>query len=179
MTKKHKHKIKKEPTKKKKVKEVNPNEERLEVPGALKALCIMSFIGFIYCLLLDSSDYLAYSNYGELAASADQTAFETMENRMREFEMNDIDVSGEGMERLGLMAIYRTIFDVLAMVGTALMFFKVRKGYYIYVLFQAFYIIVPFAMFGLPALIIFGKGMFMIPVIYVGLFTTQLKHLTR
>jgi hypothetical protein len=162
-------------------KEPKVPEVKLEVPGALKALCVLSFLGFIYCLLLDSSDYLAYSTINEFRAdvNADQAALEVLEERMELFRLNDIDVSDEGMERLGLMAIYRTIFDVLAMVGTALMFFQVKKGYYIYVIFQVLYVIVPFIMFGVSAFAIFDKGMVMIPIIYIGLFTTQLKHLKR
>ncbi len=154
-------------------------EVKLEVPNGLKLLCIFSFIGFIYCLLLDTSDYLAYSNYHELSSSADQSAFELMEERMAKYELNDIDTSDKGMSKLARMSIYRTIFDVIAMVGTALMFFRVKRGFYIYAVSQFLYVAIPFFMFGLSTFAIFDKGMVMIPIIYIGLFTTQIKHLTR
>lgn len=181
MTKKHKNKIKKSPKLTSKNKEPKVPEVKLEVPGALKALCILSFVGFIYCLLLDSSDYLAYSTIDEFRTdvNADQAALESLEERMEMFRLSDIDVSDAGIVRLELMSIYRTIFDILAMVGTALMFFQVKRGYYIYVLFQVCYVITPFIMFGVSAFAIFDKGMVMIPIIYIGLFTTQLKHLNR
>jgi hypothetical protein len=154
-------------------------EVKLEVPSGLKILCIFSFIGFIYCLLLDTSDYLAYSNFHELATSADQSAYELMEERIANYEMNDIDTSDKGMDKLARMSIYRTIFDVIAMVGTALMFFRVKRGFYIYAVSQFLYVAIPFFMFGLSTFAIFDKGMVMIPIIYIGLFTTQIKHLTR
>lgn len=154
-------------------------EVKLEVPNGLKFLCLFSFLGFIYCLLLDTSDYLAYSNFHELATSADQSAFELMEERMAKYEMNDIDISDKGMTKLARMSIYRTIFDVIAMVGTALMFFRVKRGFYIYAVSQFLYVAIPFFMFGLSTFAIFEKGMVMIPIIYIGLFTTQIKHLTR
>ncbi len=181
MTKKHKQKVKKSNKQPKKASKPLVDEVKLEVPGALKALCILSFIGFIYCLLLDSSDYLAYSTINEFRTdvNADQEALEMLEERIENFRLSDIDVSDAGLHRLSLMAIYRTIFDILAMVGTALMFFQVRKGYYIYVIGQVLYVIVPFLMFGISTFAIFGKGMVMIPIIYIGLFTTQIKHLNR
>ncbi len=154
-------------------------EVKLEVPNGLKFLCLFSFLGFIYCLLLDTSDYLAYSNFHELATSADQSAFELMEERMAKYEMNDIDISDKGMNKLARMSIYRTIFDVIAMVGTALMFFRVKRGFYIYAVSQFLYVAIPFFMFGLSTFAIFEKGMVMIPIIYIGLFTTQIKYLTR
>lgn len=181
MSKKHKNKVKRSPKLTSKNKEPKTAEVKLEVPGALKAICILSFIGFIYCLLLDSSDYLAYSTINEFRTdvNADQAALESLEERMETFRLSDIDVSDAGIVRLELMSIYRTIFDILAMVGTSLMFFQVKKGYYIYVFFQVCYVLVPFIMFGVSAFAIFDKGMVMIPIIYIGLFTTQLKHLNR
>lgn len=155
------------------------NEVKLEVPVGLKVLCILSFLGFIYCLVRDTGDYFAYSNYQELAESADQTAFEKMETRLVEFEKNDVNVSDAGMQQLALSAIYRTIFDVLAMVGTALMYFRIKRGFYLYGLFQLLYVIVPFAMFGIGAMVVYDKLALVPPLIYLILFTTQFKYLDR
>jgi len=67
----------------------------------------------------------------------------------------------------------------LAMVGTALMFFQIRKGYFIYAFFQLLYVLLPVILFAGDAFTIMDKRLLIIPLIYVALFTTQLKHLTR
>lgn len=158
-------------------KEANSGEIKLEVPTSLKVLCILSFIGFVFCLVRDSSDYFAYSNYDEIGQGTE--AFDKMETRLAEFDKNDIDVSPLGMEKLTLSATYRTIFDVLAMVGTALMYFRIKRGFYIYGMFQLLYVIVPFAMFGIGAMVVYDKLALVPPLIYLILFTTQFKHLNR
>lgn len=160
-----------------KKKESDPSEIKLEVPTSLKALCILSFIGFVFCLVRDSSDYFAYSKYDEISEGTE--AYDKMETRLAEFEKNDIDISPAGMEQLTLSATFRTIFDVLAMVGTALMFFRIKKGFYIYGAFQLLYVIVPFAMFGIGAMVVYDKLALVPPLVYLILFTTQFKHLNR
>lgn len=162
-----------------KEKKTNPKEVETLLPPGLKVLLILSFIGFIYCLVRDTGDYFAYTNFDELAKSADQTAFEKLESRLATFEKNDIDISDAGLERLALAAIFRTIIDVLAMVGTALMYLRIKKGFYIYGLFQLLYVIVPFAMFGIGAMVVYDKLALVPPLIYLILFTTQFKHLNR
>lgn len=158
-------------------KKANPVEVKLEVPASLKALCILSFVGFIFCLVRDSSDYFAYANFQDISQGTE--AFDKMETRLAEFEKNDIDISPSGMNKLTLSATYRTIFDVLAMVGTALMYFRIKRGFYIYGLFQLLYVIVPFAMFGIGAMVVYDKLALVPPLIYLILFTTQFKHLNR
>lgn len=176
--KKNKHSNKKKVHSQKKS-EKKTQEVKLDVPVGLKVLCILSFLGFIYCLVRDTGDYFAYSNVEELAKSADQTAFEKLETRLVEFEKNDIDISDSGLNKLALVAIYRTIFDVLAMVGTALMYFRIKKGFYIYGVFQLLYVIVPFVMFGIGAMVVYDKLALVPPLIYLILFTTQFKYLNR
>ncbi|MCB9197318.1 MAG: hypothetical protein H6600_02590 [Flavobacteriales bacterium] len=165
--------------KKKDASQGSVREEILVVPQSLKILCVLSFMGFIYCLVKDTSDYFAFSNIQELAKSADQSAYEMMETRLEFFKKNDIDISDKGQQRIALMAIYRSIFDILAMVGTALMYFRIKRGFYIYGVFQLLYVIVPFIMFGIGAMVIYDKLALVPPLIYLILFTTQFKHLNR
>lgn len=158
---------------------VSANEVKLSVPVGLKILCVLSFLGFIYCLVRDTGDYFAYSNFEEIKESADQTAFEKLETRFADFEKNDIDTSESGRNRLAILAIYRTIFDILAMVGTALMYFRIKKGFYLYGAAQLLYVIIPFIMFGIGAMVIYDKLALVPPLIYLILFTTQFKYLDR
>lgn len=164
---------------KSKKKTVQSKEEKLDVPQTLKILCILSFIGFIFCLVRDTSDYFTYSNVNEFANSSEQAAYEALETRLDTFKKNDIDIGPAGLMRLTLLSTYRTIFDILAMVGTALMYFRIRKGFYIYGAFQLLYVVVPFAMFGIGAMVIYDKLALVPPLIYLLLFTTQFKHLNR
>jgi len=181
MTKKRKkNKPKIKPKLRSKNKEKSEVEEvNLDLPTGLKILCILSFIGFIWTLTFDAADYMAFSNVEEMKVSNDQASWELMEDRLIGFEKAGIDVSKEGTERFVLMYALRSILNVLAMVGTALMFIRVRKGFYFYAIFQFLYVFTPIFMFGIASFAIFDKGSFMIPLIYVALFTSQTKHLTR
>lgn len=159
----------------------NKVEEKvsLNVPTGLKFLCIMSFLGFVYYLVQDTSQYLAYANFEELRESANQEAFELMETKLLTLENNGVDVSADGLFAISRMFIYLSVISVFAMVGTALMFFQIRKGYYIYIFFQLLYVLLPVFLFKSQAFTIMEKSLMMIPLIYIGLFTTQIKHLTR
>ncbi len=163
----------------------NKNELKLDVPSSLKILCILSFLGFIYCLVRDTGDYFLYSNFEEIKQGDDQLAFEQLETKLVEFEKNDLFVDDGGEQRdqfldqLALAGIYRTILDILAMVGTALMYFRIKKGFYVYGVFQLLYVVVPFAMFGIGAMVVYDKLVLIPPLIYLVLFTTQYKYLNR
>jgi hypothetical protein len=156
-----------------------PQEVKTQLPPGLKFLCIMSFLGFIYYLVQDSSQYLAYANFEELKSSANQEAFEIMETKITHLEKEGLDVSSNGLFKISRMFIYLSILDVLAMVGTALMYFKIRRGYYLYAFFQLAYVLLPVLLFGKNAVDIIDKSVLFIPLLYVGLFTTQVKHLNR
>lgn len=166
---------KKSGSKKAKVEEV----AKLNVPTGLKFLCIMSFLGFVYYLVQDTSQYIAYANFEELRTSANQEAFEIMETKLANLESSGVDISADGLYAISRMYIYLTIISVFAMVGTALMFFQIRKGYYLYTFFQLLYVLLPVLLFQGQAFTIMEKSLLMIPLIYVGLFTTQIKYLTR
>jgi hypothetical protein len=152
---------------------------KMNVPSGLKFLCIMSFLGFIYYLVQDTSQYIGYANFEELRNSANQEAFEIMETKLASLESSGVDVSANGLFKISRMFIYLSIISVLAMVGTALMFFQIRKGYFIYAFFQLLYVLLPVILFAGDAFTIMDKRLLIIPLIYVALFTTQLKHLTR
>ena len=64
-----------------------------------------------------------------------------------------------------------------ALLGVALMFFKIKLGYIIYVIFQLAYVSVCFVIIEENALKIIPLGSIAISLIYVALFTTQRKHL--
>ncbi|MFT7155908.1 MAG: hypothetical protein ACI8Q1_000912 [Parvicella sp.] len=175
---KGKAKIKPKVSSKNKENKSNPDEVALEVPKGLKALCILSFIGFMYCLTMDADGYFTYSSVAAIE-NAGQASWDSLETILYNYDKNDIDVSYEGQQRLSLMYIYRSLMNIVAMVGTALMFFRVLKGYYIYAVAQFLYIFIPIYMFGISSLAIFSQGAILIPLIYVGLFSTQTKHMIR
>jgi hypothetical protein len=162
-----------------KKKTVAEGEVKTQLPPGLKFLCIMSFLGFIYYLVQDSSQYLAYANFEELKNSANQEAFEIMETKISHLEKEGLDTSANGLFKIARMFIYLSILDVLVMVGTALMFFRIKRGYYLYVIFQLAYVFLPIILFGKNGLDIIEKSVLFIPLLYVGLFTTQVKYLNR
>lgn len=146
---------------------------------ALKVLCFMSFIGFIIAMLVDTGNFISFSSVDELKVAVDQTQYEQLETQIEEWDSVGIDTSKQGLNKVGVMYAVRTFIDVLAMVGVVFMYYRLKMGYIIYTLFQFVYVAVPFVFFGGAALLIVSYSSVAISLIYVALFTSQRKHLTR
>ena len=153
--------------------------EQEESYTALKVLCVMSFIGFIISMLVDTGNYISFSSIEEMKMASNQLPYEQIETQLEEWNEIGVDVSKKGLDRIATMYAIRTLIDVLAMVGVVFMFYRIRVGYYIYVLFQFLYVIVPFLFFGSLALFVVPYSSVAITLIYVALFTSQQKKLTR
>ena len=160
---------------------------KLETPRSLKILCIMSFIGFALAMTQDTSFYLTYGSIEEVKASADQTTWELLETKfdlLQEKGININEVDGKTINedltmRISLMYIYRSILDVLALLGVSMMFIRLKLGFVIYAIFQAAYAAIPFVMFGTAGGIIVGNASIAITLVYIALFLTQKRHLIR
>ncbi len=144
---------------------------------ALKILCIMSFIGFIISMLVDTGNYISFSSVEEMKTATNQIPYEQIETQLEQWAEIGIDVTDKGLNRIATMYAIRTLIDVLAMVGVVFMFYRIRVGYYIYVLFQFLYVFVPFLFFGSLALFVVPYSSVAITLIYVALFTSQQKNL--
>jgi len=161
---------------KKKVEIVEESEAQYQ---GLKILCFLSFIGFIYCMVIDASQYMTYTNVEQIKNSLDQTGWEQLEELLDDYKRAGIPNTPDSHNRIGAMFAIRCFLNVMAMVGTGLMFYRISRGYYIYLAGQMLYVFVPFLMFGLGALAIFENAWIMVPLIYVGLFTSQRKYFDR
>jgi hypothetical protein len=161
--------------------------EKLETPKSLKILCIMSFIGFALAMAQDTSFYLTYGSIQEVVESSDQTTWELLETKfdlLQEKGFNIYEVDGKTIKedlsmRISLMYIYRSILDVLALLGVSMMFIRLKLGFVIYAIFQAAYAAIPFVMFGASGAIIVGNAGIAITLVYIALFLTQKRHLIR
>ena len=91
--------------------------------------------------------------------------------------MKGVDVSEKGIQLIALNFFLRSTFDVLALFGVALMFYQLKIGYTIYVFFQLLYIAVPFLIFLDGAFSVVPLQITAVNLVYIGLFTTQRKHL--
>lgn len=153
--------------------------KKLETPRSLKIICILSFLGFALAMSIDSANYLSYSSIDTLKTAADQTGWEVMEDKLELLDQNGIDVSENGTMRISLMYIYRSIIDVLALLGVSMMFVRLKLGFVIYSVFQFAYAAIPIVMFGTAGALIVGYGSIAITLVYIGLFLTQKRHLIR
>jgi len=161
--------------------------EKLETPKSLKILCIMSFIGFALAMANDTYFYMTYGSLEDVKASADQVAWELIEGKLDALEAggtNIYEADGKTISeslsaRISLMYIYRSILDVLALLGVSMMFIRLKLGFIIYAVFQAAYAAIPFVMFGSAGGIIVGNASVAITLVYIGLFLTQKRHLIK
>ena len=150
-----------------------------EVFHAIKILCVMSFVGFILSMLVDTGNYMSFSSVEELKMAKDQIPFEKLETTIDNFESVGLDISQKGLDKVAFMYLMRTLIDILAMVGVVFMFFEIKKGLIIYTIFQFVYVLVPFLFFGGVALVVVPYSSVAITLIYVALFTSQRKYLVK
>ena len=143
----------------------------------LKVLCILSFIGFIGAVAVDVQNYFIFSKIEVIETTLDQDSLEELQDTMLTWEKADVDVSDQGIKRIGDLFLYRGIVDVLALLGVILMFVRLKLGYTIYVIFQLTYVALPFVMLGAVSLAVVEPSNIAVILIYVLLFTTQRKHL--
>lgn len=161
--------------------------EKLETPNSLKILCIMSFIGFALAMAQDTSFYLTFGSIQDLIESSDQTTWELLETKFDLLQDKGITIheaDGKTIKedlstRISIMYIYRSILDVLALLGVSMMFIRLKLGFIIYAIFQAAYAIIPFVMFGAAGGLIVGNASIAITLVYIALFLTQKRHLIR
>ena len=133
----------------------NKEVQGMSING-LKILCVLSVIGFIASMYIDAGNYFLFSNIDQY---------------------NNIDTSKEGIEMIAWMFFGRGVLDVLVLLGIMLMFYKLKIGFNIYVLFQILYVVLPFYLIGKNVNVIVPYELMMINLIYVALFNTQRKHL--
>ncbi|MFL2585067.1 MAG: hypothetical protein ACJ0QO_00195 [Parvicellaceae bacterium] len=152
--------------------------------NALKWLCLLSFIGFLYCFVLDTRFCLAFAE-----ASLDLDKVEDWLRDLIEYwQENGFAFDEEVKDQLVKFYAIRIVFDVLAMVGVCLMYFKIKLGWTFYLIFQLAYVISPFMLLNfefepqwpyLSGFAVFVVPLFsgMIHLIYVLLFLSQKKNL--
>ena len=145
--------------------------------NGLRILCILSVIGFVYSMANDSVSYYTYANHKELSNTQDPQLKEQIEDKLLYFHENGIDISKESIEKIALVYLGRAIFDVLALLGVALMFYKLKIGFNIYVIFQLCYVGIPFVFLRDNAHVVIPYKDLAITLVYVALFITQRKHL--
>ena len=151
---------------------------------ALKWLCLLSLIGFIYCFVSDIGYFFLFLD--DLTVESEKSSFLNLvidnlgENG---FEFNEYLAS-----QLRSLYALRIVFDILAMVGVALMYLKIKLGWTFYWIFQVAYVFAPYIFLNFEfqaswpyftgiALVMFPLFNNMIHLVYVLLFMSQRAQL--
>ena len=146
----------------------------------LKWLCLLSLIGFIYCFVSDIGYFFLFLD--DLTVESEKSSFLNLvidnlgENG---FEFNEYLAS-----QLRSLYALRIVFDILAMVGVALMYLKIKLGWTFYWIFQVAYVLAPYIFLNFEfqaswpyftgiALVMFPLFNNMIHLVYVLLFMSQ------
>jgi len=151
---------------------------------ALKWLCLLSLIGFIYCFVSDIGYFFLFLD--DLSVESEKSSFLNLvidnlgENG---FEFNEYLAS-----QLRSLYALRIVFDILAMVWVALMYLKIKLGWTFYWIFQVAYVLAPYIFLNFEfqaswpyftgiALVMFPLFNNMIHLVYVLLFMSQREQL--
>ncbi|MDG1689198.1 MAG: hypothetical protein P8I02_00235 [Flavobacteriales bacterium] len=151
---------------------------------ALKWLCLLSLIGFIYCFVSDIGYFFLFLD--DLSVESEKSSFLNLviDNLSENgFEFNEYLAS-----QLRSLYALRIVFDILAMVGVALMYLKIKLGWTFYWIFQVAYVLAPYIFLNFEfqaswpyftgiALVMFPLFNNMIHLVYVLLFMSQRAQL--
>ena len=151
---------------------------------ALKWLCLLSLIGFIYCFVFDLGYFTLFLDLQSNSSQANSFLNIIIDNLSENgFEFNEYLAS-----QLRSLYALRIVFDILAMVGVSLMFFKIKLGWTFYWIFQLAYVLAPYIFLNFEfqaswpyftgiALVMFPLFNNMIHLVYVLLFMSQRAQL--
>ena len=151
---------------------------------ALKWLCLLSLIGFIYCFVSDIGYFFLFLD--GLSMESEKSSFLNLviDNLYENgFEFNEYLAS-----QLKSLYALRIVFDIFAMVGVTLMFFRIKLGWTFYWIFQVAYVLSPYIFLNFEfqaswpyftgiALVMFPLFNNMIHLVYVLLFMSQREQL--
>ncbi len=150
-----------------------PKEGQLLRP--LKWLCLLSLLGFVYCISNDTSHWAFFNHPDELKNN--QEAYESMETLKENWQNQGLEFNEAIRQKLVTFYLVRAILDVLVLLGVALMNFKLKKGFVIYAAFQFAYIISPFFLLDEFASVVIPLTTSIIHIVYIILFYSQYKKL--
>lgn len=147
---------------------------------ALKWLCLLSLIGFIYCFVFDLGYFFLFFDSLNLNAEKNNFLNLIVEN----LDENGFKFDNYLASQLRSLYALRIVFDILAMVGVTLMFFKIKLGWTFYWIFQIAYVLAPFIFLNFDfqpswpylsgiAIVVFPLFNNMIHLVYVLLFMSQ------
>ena len=151
---------------------------------ALKWLCLLSLIGFIYCFVSDIGYFFLFLD--GLSMESEKSSFLNLV--IDNLDENGFEFNEYLASRLKSLYALRIIFDILAMVGVALMFFRIKLGWTFYWIFQVAYVLAPYIFLNFEfqaswpyftgiALVMFPLFNNMIHLVYVLLFMSQRAQL--
>ena len=151
---------------------------------ALKWLCLLSLIGFIYCFVFDLGYLTLFLDTETSSPHANNFLNIIIEN----LSDNGFDFDQHLATQLKKLYALRIVFDLLAMVGVAFMFFKIKLGWTFYWIFQIAYVLSPYIFLDCNfqiswpylsgiAVIMFPLFNNMIHLVYVLLFMSQRRQL--
>ena len=157
------------------------NEQTGKLPGMLNVLTILTLVGCAIAYISGIWNFMQSSNLEK-----QKEEFEKLGDRMGDSEMGSKMMEGS-MEMLEKSHDYRYIilvatllFTTMCLIG-ALQMRKLKKsGYTLYVIGEIAPIILTFAVFGFSLITGIGAAVgALIAIIFVILYTTQRKYLTR
>lgn len=151
---------------------------------ALKWLCLLSLLGFIYCFVFDLGYFTLFLDSKSINLEKNSLINLIVEN----LEDNGFQFNEYLSIQLRNLYAIRVVFDIMAMVGVGFMFFKIKIGWTFYWIFQIAYVLSPFVFlnfdfqFSWPyltgiAIVIFPLFNNMIHLVYVLLFMSQKPQL--
>ena len=151
---------------------------------ALKWLCLLSLIGFIYCFVSDIGYFFLFVD--DLSVESEKSSFLNLV--IDNLGENGYEFNKYLASQLRSLYALRIVFDILAMVGVALMYIKIKLGWTFYWIFQVAYVLAPYIFLNFEfqaswpyftgiALVMFPLFNNMIHLVYVLLFMSQRAQL--
>ena len=137
----------------------------------LKWMCFLSLIGFILCIIGDSSQWFAFTHFDDIKSNHE------FEDEIEKWMDSGLQLTDFTIQKLANLYLIRSIFDVLALLGVALMYSRLKLGFVIYSIFQLSYVLSPYILMGALGSVLVPYTISLVHIVYIVLFFTQFKKL--
>lgn len=153
--------------------EENTTLETKKMPGFLKVLCILSFIGVGISIIMSIVGYVGLSALSSMSS--------TLSSFSEGTEMNTAVSSMDALIKNGALYYILLIVAALVCLVGVIMMWKLKKtGFYIYVIGEIAPIILPFVLlggFGVLGTMALIMGM-IFPIAFIIMYALNLKHMS-
>jgi len=146
-----------------------------KLPGFLKVLCILTFVGVGISIIASVMGYFAMQAAGLIMGGAESSATDMGSMPGMDKAM---EAANAAVNNAGLILGVGILGAILCLMGAIMMWKRKKMGFYIYTVGEIAPPIISMVVLGMSGLGAFGIFGFIIPIAFIIMYALNLKHLS-